>query len=349
MCVRTVASSQELADENPPLSVAAPTVFSTIGGMQQQKSGMVASTGCPYGFGSAKNGLTKAKEKYMKLHEEMLEREAAESRTKSEGDGEGVGDEEQLHKTSGDEFAWNSFAFKRLAGKLRRRLGRWQDSKIYKVLFCTAQPAHVITIAAVLCVTSALVPSGSERTTSQAAGQPRSQLTSFVYLASFVVHFGSQIWMTFVSGLSLYFALPRHAFGEVQRILFPRYFTLNACLSLTTLLIYVKHHPAHSWDSEIAVQVISMGGAFFLELLIRLYLTPTLLKLIEVKTSLERAAGVGAEIGRHESGALKHCPHYLKIHNAFRKTHMTIAMGNMLTMACTVLHLHYIASKLCVL
>jgi hypothetical protein len=92
-----------------------------------------------------------------------------------------------------------------------------------------------------------------------------------------------------------------------------------------------------------------MGGAFFLELLIRLYLTPPLLKLIDLKTSLERAAGVGAEIGRHEPGPLKHCPHYLNIHRAFRRIHMTIAMGNMLTMACTVFHLYYIANKLCVL
>lgn len=56
-------------------------------------------------------------------------------------------------------------------------------------------------------------------------------------------------------GLSLYFALPRHAFAEVQRVLFPRYFTINACLSLTTLIIFVKRHPADTWDSEIAIQV----------------------------------------------------------------------------------------------
>lgn len=92
-----------------------------------------------------------------------------------------------------------------------------------------------------------------------------------------------------------------------------------------------------------------MSGAFFLELLIRLYLTPPLLQLIVQKNALERAAGVGNEIGRHNPGPLKHCPHYLKIHNAFRRVHVSIAMGNMLTMACTVLHLHYIASKLCVL
>jgi hypothetical protein len=57
----------------------------------------------------------------------------------------------------------------------------------------------------------------------------------------------------------LYFALPRHTFGEVQRVLFPRYFTINACLSLTTLLIFVKHHPAHTWDTEIAIQVCTQS------------------------------------------------------------------------------------------
>lgn len=58
-----------------------------------------------------------------------------------------------------------------------------------------------------------------------------------------------------LTGLSLYFALPRHTFGEVQRVLFPRYFTINACLSLITLLIFVKHHPIYTWDTELAIQV----------------------------------------------------------------------------------------------
>ncbi|CAD1474907.1 unnamed protein product, partial [Heterotrigona itama] len=207
------------------------------------------------------------------------------------------------------------------------------------VLFYTTQPAHVIIIAAVLCVTSALVPT----TDRVHFSHPQSRAAAFIYLASFVMHLGAQIWMTFVSGLSLYFALPRHTFGEVQRILFPRYFTINACLSLTTLLIFVKHHPIHTWNTEIAIQVGGMSSAFFLELLIRLYLTPPLLRLIVQKNILERAAGVGNEIGVHNPGPLKHCPHYLKIHQAFRRVHVYIAMGNMLTMGCTVLHLHYIA------
>lgn len=137
-------------------------------------------------------------------------------------------------------------------------------------------------IAAVLFVTSVLVPTKERMQVS--LDYSYSRVSSFIYLASFVMHFGAQIWMTFVSGnrktvaffflimniilqstfsvmydpftgLSLYFALPRHTFGEVQRVLFPRYFTINACLSLITLLIFVKHHPTHTWDTEIAIQV----------------------------------------------------------------------------------------------
>ncbi|XP_058809698.1 transmembrane protein 205-like [Phymastichus coffea] len=283
-----------------------------------------------------KQRLSRAKEKYMRLHEQMQEREQRETRRR----------ELREERAAG----WTARAARICRtglAALAQRAAKWQESKVYKVLFCTTQPAHVITIAAALCVTSALLPNSASSAASP-AGQ-RSGLASFVYLASFVMHIGSQVWMTFVSGLSLYFALPRHTFGEVQRVLFPRYFTLNACLSLTTLLIYVKHHPTASWDAEIATQVAGMGGAFFLELLIRLYLTPPLLRLIDQKTSIERAAGVGAEVGTHEPGPLKHCPHYLSIHQTFRRIHVAIAMGNMLTMACTVLHLHHVAGKLCVL
>ncbi|EZA56739.1 hypothetical protein DMN91_000016 [Ooceraea biroi] len=282
--------------------------------------------------------LSRAKEKYTKLHEEMLEKE------------EHLRRQERstllLPDLADNVLASSTTRYSLLLKKLTKFYGIVRRTKAFKILFYTTQPAHVITIAAVLFVTSVLVPT-KERV--MVPDHPQSRTASFIYLASFVMHFGAQIWMTFVSGLSLYFALPRHTFGEVQRVLFPRYFTINACLSLTTLLIFVKHHPTHTWDTEIAIQVSGMSGAFFLELLIRLYLTPPLLRLIMQKNSLERAAGVGNEVGRYSLGPLKNCPHYLKIHQTFRRVHVCIAMGNMLTMACTVLHLHYIASKLCVL
>ncbi|XP_043265781.1 transmembrane protein 205 [Colletes gigas] len=285
------------------------------------------------------NKLQKAKEKYMKLHDDLIAKEleiVEQQKTQAV----------VIPELADDILRSSTVNYSSLLKVLARYYETIRQTKFFKILFYTTQPAHVIMIAAVLCVTSALVPN-KDRV--QVAGHPHSRTASFIYLASFVMHLGAQIWMTFVSGLSLYFALPRHIFGEVQRILFPRYFTINACLSLTTLLIFIKHHPANTWDTEIAIQVCAMASAFFLELLIRLYLTPPLLRLILQKNVLERAAGVGNEIGRHNPGPLKHCPHYLKMHNAFRRVHVYIAMGNMLTMGCTVLHLHYIANKLCVL
>ncbi|XP_012058176.1 PREDICTED: transmembrane protein 205 [Atta cephalotes] len=282
---------------------------------------------------------SRVKEKYIKLYEEMIEKE------KLQRQREQAENALFLPDLADDVLVASTNHYSQILKKLSTYYEVMRRSKVFKILFYTTQPAHVIMIVAVLFVTSVLFPI-KERIQSS---NHSSRMMSFIYLTSFVIHFGAQIWMTFVSGLSLYFALPRHAFGEVQRVLFPRYFTINACLSLITLLIFVKHHPTHTWDSEIAVQVGAMSGAFFLELLIRLYLTPPLLQLIVQKNNFERAAGVGNEIGRHNPGPLKNCTHYMKIHRAFRRVHVCIAMGNMLTMACTVLHLYYIASKLCAL
>ncbi|KAK2587865.1 hypothetical protein KPH14_003962 [Odynerus spinipes] len=329
MCVRTLVGNETLN----PMDIQRKQEQEEQQHPHRQQSGT-----------SNNNKLLKAKEKYMKIHDEMISRELKvieERRNVDQFFSPDLADDLLVAST----IKYNVFL-----NLLSRYYEALQGSKIFKILFYTAQPAHVIMIAAVLCVTSILVP-----TTDKVHVNTSSRMTSFIYLTSFVMHFGAQVWMTFVSGkpsnfgLSLYFALPRHTFGEVQRVLFPRYFTINACLSLITLIIFVKHHPVYTWDTEVAIQVVGMSGAFFLELLIRLYLTPPLLQLIVQKNALERAAGVGNEIGRHNPGPLKHCPHYLKIHNAFRRVHVCIAMGNMLTMACTVLHLHYIASKLCVL
>lgn len=289
-------------------------------------------------YSNRTNKLQKAKEKYMKLHDDMVTKELE---IVNQRKNETV----FIPELADDILRAGTINYSSILKTSAKYYEAMQQTKLFKILFYTTQPAHVIMIAAVLCVTSALVPT----TDRMHVGHPQSSTTSFIYLASFMMHLGAQVWMTFVSGLSLYFALPRHTFGEVQRILFPRYFTINTCLSLTTLLIFAKHHPIHTWDTEIAIQVGGMSTAFFLELLIRLYLTPPLLRLMVQKNTLERAVGVGNEIGAHNPGPLKHCPHYLKIHQAFRRIHVYIAMGNMLTMGCTVLHLHYIASKLCVL
>ncbi|ROT65501.1 hypothetical protein C7M84_016532 [Penaeus vannamei] len=88
-------------------------------------------------------------------------------------------------------------------------------------------------------------------------------------------------------------------------------------------------------------------GSFLVNLGIRLYLAPVLTKLITVKIAIEREAGLGQEIGTNRPGRLAHCPHYMRLYRAFRRTHMIIAIGNMVAMAATSLHLYYLATKLC--
>ncbi|KAK9679890.1 protein of unknown function (DUF4149) [Popillia japonica] len=219
---------------------------------------------------------------------------------------------------------------------------KFQESALYKILFKTAQPAHLITILAIIVIAFFMFPSEHK------PHEP-SKFFNFLHVMSFSMHFGAQIWMTFVSGLSLYFALPRHNFGQVQKVLFPKYFLLNSILSLITLVIYLNHHNAELFKREVLIQAVAMSICFMTELIIRLYFTPPLLVFMTIKNEMEKNAGVGMEVGKHDPGQLAKCPRYVQIHKSFRKVHMRIAMGNVLTMACTVIHLIHIANKISVL
>lgn len=63
-------------------------------------------------------------------------------------------------------------------------------------MFHTTQPAHVLTLIAVTTIATLLNPVKNK---SEVHTQP-SLLISLVYLSAFMMHFGAQMWMTFVSG-----------------------------------------------------------------------------------------------------------------------------------------------------
>ncbi|XP_060872399.1 transmembrane protein 205 [Metopolophium dirhodum] len=223
--------------------------------------------------------------------------------------------------------------------------GELKNSPAYKVLFFT-QPAHVIMALAVILVAASMLP-GDMKKASNANGESAKPRTfvNFVYLAAFCTHVGAQFWMTFISGLSLYFNLARHAFGDVQKILFPKYFSLNSLLSAITLIQFGKMHvAANVWDVHTYLQLFVLSLCFLLELMIRLYVVPPLLRLITVKTAIEKSAGVGNEVGHYDLGPLVDCPHYMAIHKAFRQVHLFVGIGNVVTMMCTAFHLAYIAA-----
>lgn len=148
-----------------------------------------------------------------------------------------------------------------------------------------------------------------------------------------------------IAGLSLYFSLPRHMFGQCQQILFPKYFAMNAVLSITMLILYVKFF-LNTWTLAKCIQLGSLALTGAIELLVRLYLAPPLLRLMQEKYKIEDTIGSGKEIGSLVQGDLIKCPHYQRIHKAFRRVHMTVAIGNMITMAGSCLQLYYIASQL---
>ncbi|KAM7350532.1 uncharacterized protein ACRADG_009093 [Cochliomyia hominivorax] len=250
---------------------------------------------------------------------------------------------------------------------MQQALKKLQCSKIYTLLTKTAQPAHLVAIAVVtfviLTVWPELIDGGQHQVQQHQHPQENLLISSMsnqkadltvrrndmlaliAYLGAFSTHFGAQIWMTFVSGLSLYFSLPRHMFGQCQQILFPKYFAMNATLSILMLIIYVKFF-LNTWSLAKCMQLGSLALTGAIELLVRLYLAPPLLRLMHEKYKIEDTIGSGKEVGSLVQGDLVKCPHYQRIHKAFRRIHMTVAIGNMITMAASCLQLYYLAGQL---
>ncbi|RXG60044.1 Transmembrane protein [Armadillidium vulgare] len=103
----------------------------------------------------------------------------------------------------------------------------------------STQPAHLITCIAFVYLAFRLFPDSRRGSTGA------STLTRLLYVSSISTVFGAQFWMTFVSGLALFFSIPRHMFAKVQAVLFPLYFLINATLLLIAIVTYTQHNPTH--------------------------------------------------------------------------------------------------------
>lgn len=169
----------------------------------------------------------------------------------------------------------------------------------------------------------------------------------FGYLSTFAIQFGSQIWMTFVSGLALYFSLPRHTFGQCQRVLFPKYFLMNACLGLLKLYCFCKMLDGRERIGTAAfAQIVLIGTATLVEAGIYLHLVEPLLDLMCLKHKYEMMVGSGQEVGFENLKALKESAVYKQVHKGFRRTHSIIALGNLVTVACSFSHLVFMIQKI---
>lgn len=238
-------------------------------------------------------------------------------------------------KISKQQIKEYSSKYKHLKDEEKQKMPWYKDPLEY------TQPAHLVAIIAFIYLAFRLFPD-SRRSQTEA-----STLTRLLYVSSISAVFGSQFWMTFVSGLALFFTVSRHIFAKVQAVLFPLYFLTNSALMLVVIVTYTQHHPTHLWDNHQLIQGGMLVFGFIVNLGIRLYLAPVLTKLITIKIAIESETGLGSEIGSNRPGVLSRCPHYMRLYRTFRKIHMVIAIGNMAAMAATSFHLYYLATKLC--
>ncbi|CAG4953823.1 unnamed protein product [Colias eurytheme] len=213
---------------------------------------------------------------------------------------------------------------------------RLQETKAYVIATKTSQPFHVL--LAVLVVTAWLTRPGT-------SGSLRGWRA--LYVGAVATHLGAQIWMTLVSGIVLYFSLPRHEFGRVQTVLFPVYYAFNAGVSLLAVLAYFRTQCLTHFVNTSWVQLALLLVVFSIEAYVRFRLVAPMLRAKHVKTQMEEAAGGGQEIGRLLLGELAHCPRYLRVLKTFRTYHSSIAMGTMITLGCSFYSTMILVDSMC--
>lgn len=103
---------------------------------------------------------------------------------------------------------------------------------------------------------------------------------------------------SYLLGLSLYFSLPRHDFGEVQKVLFPIYFTWSAILSLVAVSAQVRL-------TGLSITTALLAARFLLEVAVRVRCCAPLVDLISRKNAVEASHGLGREVTALQSGKLK--------------------------------------------
>ncbi|XP_053612882.1 transmembrane protein 205 [Plodia interpunctella] len=219
---------------------------------------------------------------------------------------------------------------------VKQGLARLHETKSFVVLTRTSQPFHVA-LGVIVLITWLSRP-GSE---TQVRGWKA------LYIGALATHLGAQIWMTFVSGIVLYFSLPRHVFGSVQTVLFPVYYAFNSMLSLLGLLAYIRVQCLTKFQNTSWIQISLIFAVFCIEAYVRLRLVRPMLRAKHIKTQMEEAAGGGQEVGTLILGELAHCPRYVRVLKTFRRYHSTIAMGTMITLGCSLYSIMIVVDSVC--
>jgi len=114
-----------------------------------------------------------------------------------------------------------------------------------------------------------------------------SKALGFVHLIAFGTFLGTNIWTTFVAGLTMFKNLPRQTFGKLQSKLFPKYFALLST-AIAVCLGTITFAPGAVLPRG---QLISLGVALGTTVLNWLWVEPVNTKLMFDRYALENDKG----------------------------------------------------------
>ncbi|KAK7483139.1 hypothetical protein BaRGS_00025635, partial [Batillaria attramentaria] len=172
-----------------------------------------------------------------------------------------------------------------------------------------------------------------------------STLIAMVHLGSFTAQYGTQLWVSLVAGLTMFYNLPRHMFGQVQSRLFPMFFLWSLVTSAVSFGTFVTLHPFESWDVPHAVQGVCMIIGFIVGAVNSLVVGPLIVRNMVAAFNMEVAAGLRDVIGYADMSEMKKKnPAYAACYRVFRRCHAVSGMLTVLSLAANTVQLYYIAS-----
>ncbi|CAH1241809.1 TMEM205 [Branchiostoma lanceolatum] len=218
----------------------------------------------------------------------------------------------------------------------------FENLRKYWPTYSFAQPFHAIMLLAAIAASFLFLPG-------QSAGDERGSsgtLLKFLHLFSVCTHFGTQTWVTFVAGLTMFHNLPRHTFGHIQGHLFPKYFTMGSVLSLVAMVTYMYEHCHGDMTTHQKIETGVLVAVFVSALLNAALIGPISLEIMTQQYMIEKEHGHGDEIGTHPTGKIQQDAKYQKVRKRFMKYHAISSLVNMVAVVGNGIHVYYLACQL---
>ncbi|XP_078661409.1 transmembrane protein 205-like [Branchiostoma floridae x Branchiostoma belcheri] len=218
----------------------------------------------------------------------------------------------------------------------------FENLRKYWPTYSFAQPFHAMMLLAAIVASFLFFPgqgTGDEKGSS-------GTLVKFLHLFCVSAHFGTQVWVTFVAGLTMFHNLPRHTFGHIQGHLFPKYFTMGSVLGLVAMVTYMYEYHHGNLTTHQQVEFGILVAVFVSALLNAAFIGPISLDIMNQQYTIEKEHGHGHEIGTHPAGKIQQDQKYQSVRKRFFMYHGISSLVNMVALVGNGVHVYYLASQL---